>query len=382
VSRAPRRREKLRRRLARRVAPGAPPGTISIDPESPRPEMTLVAYGPGDHIQKSIKKPEELKQFLGQWPVCWLNVDGLGDAKILKELADIFSIHKLALEDIVNVHQRAKVDPFGDRHFIVTHMVQWNGHLEVEQLSLVLGPGFVVTFQERPGWDCLEPVRQRIRAQDSHVRRAGADYLCYELLDAVIDHNFPVLESIGERLDALEDQIGERPDTPLLHEIHDLKRELLNLRRIAWPQRDAINSLARDVTPIIRDETRLHFRDCYDHCVRIMDLIETYREMASDLAGLYHAALGNRTNEIIRVLTIISTIFIPLTFIVGIYGMNFHTEKSPWNMPELTWYWGYPAALALMAAITAVQLFFFWRKGWIGRGRRNRDQGSGVGGQA
>jgi magnesium transporter len=364
--------------LARRVAPGAPPGTISIDPAAPSPEMTLVAYGPGDHVQKTIEKPDELRHYLGQWPVCWLNVDGLGDAKVLQELAHFFAIHKLALEDIVNVHQRAKVDQYGDRHFIVTHMVQWNGQLEVEQLSLVLGPGFVVTFQERPGWDCLEPVRQRIRSKDSHVRQAGADYLCYELLDAIIDHNFPVLETIGERLDDLEDQIGERPDSAVLCEIHDIKRELLHLRRIAWPQRDAVNALVRDVTPLIRDETRLHFRDCYDHCVRIMDLIETYREMASDLAGLYHASLASRTNEIMRVLTVISTIFIPLTFIVGVYGMNFSTEKSPWNMPELNWYWGYPASLVVMAAVTAGQLVFFWKKGWIGR---NRDQASGIGGR-
>jgi magnesium transporter len=376
VSRASKRREKLRRRLARRVAPGAPPGTISIDPAAPRPEMNLVAYGPGDHVQKTIQKPQELRQYLGHWPVCWLNVDGLGDEKTLQELANIFGIHKLAVEDIVNVHQRAKVDQFGDRHFIVTHMVQWTGQLDVEQLSLVLGPGFVVTFQERPGWDCLEPVRQRIRSKDSHVRQAGPDYLSYELLDAIIDHNFPVLETIGERLDELEDQIGERPDSAVLHEIHDLKRELLHLRRIAWPQRDAVNSLVRDATPLIRDETRLHFRDCYDHCVRIMDLIETYREMSSDLAGLYHASLANRTNEIMRVLTVISTIFIPLTFIVGVYGMNFNTEKSPWNMPELNWYWGYPATLAFMAAVTAGQFFFFWRKGWIGR-KRGQEPGSG-----
>jgi magnesium transporter len=211
------------------------------------------------------------------------------------------------------------------------------------------------------------------------MRDSGAGYLAYAILDAVIDHYFPVLEAYGERLESLEDRIVAEPDRAVVAEIHEVKRELLHLRRAIWPQREALNSLVRDEIPHISEETRLYFRDCYDHAVRIIDLVETYREVCSDLMDLYLSSISNRMNEIMKVLTVISTLFIPLTFIVGVYGMNFNTA-FPWNMPELNWRYGYPACLALMLIIAIGQLIFFYRKGWIGSQRRKAGEGSGTGG--
>jgi magnesium transporter len=365
-------RERLRQKMHRRAKPGAAPGTLTIDPAAPKPEMRLVAFGPQGCIEREIGSPGDVREYLGKWPVVWLNVDGLGDAETLHRLADIFKLHPLAMEDVVNVHQRAKVDEFGDTQFVVSHMVSLEEHLDTEQISFFLGHGFVVTFQERPGWDCLEPVRERIRSAQSRMRHHGADFLLYALLDAVIDHNFPVLEAYGERLEDMEDDVVAHPRPETFNRIHEVKRELLHLRRIIWPQREMLNALIREPIDHITDETRLYLRDCYDHAVRIIDVVETYREMASDLTNLYLSSISNRMNEIMKVLTVISTLFIPLTFIVGIYGMNFHTDESPWNMPELKWYYGYPLCMGLMAAISLGQLVFFFRKGWIGASWRGR----------
>jgi len=306
MSHKARQRDHARRRMKRRAAPGTAPGSLTIDPLAPRPVIRLLAYSPEKYIERDIADPEELRAYLGHWHVCWVDVEGLGDARTLEQIAAIFHLHPLAMEDVVNVHQRAKVDTFGERTFMVTHIFSVSDHLESEQVSLFLGRDFVITFQERPG-DCLE--------------------------------------------------------------IHDMKRELLYVRRAVWPQREALNMLVRDEIPHISAETRLYLRDCYDHCVRIIDLLETYREVCSDLMDLYLSSISNRMNEIMKVLTIISTLFIPLTFIVGIYGMNFDPQASPLNMPETKWYWGYPLCLALMAVITIGQLFFFRHKGWIGQGK-------------
>jgi magnesium transporter len=208
-------------------------------------------------------------------------------------------------------------------------------------------------------------VREHIRNTRGQIREAGADYLAYALLDAMVDSYFPILEEYGERLETLEDAIITRPDHHTVARIHAAKRDLLTLRRAIWPQRETFNTLLRDVIPLITDETRLHLRDCYDHTVRLIDLVETYRELGSDLMDVYLSSVSNRTNEIMRVLTVIATIFIPLTFIAGVYGMNFDPDTSPWNMPELNWYWGYPFALTLMTTVIVGQLVFFWRRGWL-----------------
>lgn len=355
--------------MKRRAQPGTAPGTLTIDPEAPPPAIRVVAYGPDRVVERDIQDVDELHGFVGHWPVCWVNVDGLGDSNTLERLAALFHLHPLAMEDVVNTHQRAKVDQFGELTFVVTHMVELKDRFEAEQVSLFLGPNFVITFQERPGWDCLEPVRDRIRRHVMRIREAGPGYLTYAILDAVIDHYFPVLEAYGERLETLEDAIVGHPDRGVVAEVHAVKRDLLHLRRAIWPQREAINALVRDDIPHLNAETRLYLRDVYDHAVRIIDLVETYREVCSDLMDLYLSSISNRMNEIMKVLTVISTIFIPLTFIVGVYGMNFNTAASPWNMPELDWAFGYPLCLLLMAIITAGQFLFFRRKGWIGTPR-------------
>ncbi|MCW8131581.1 MAG: magnesium/cobalt transporter CorA [Planctomycetota bacterium] len=258
-----------------------------------------------------------------------------------------------------------------------------------DQISFFLGRNYVLTFNE--GWhalhapeghapahaptasslECFDPVRARIRRSGSPIRRHGADYLFYALLDAIVDNYFPCLEAFGEFLETLEEETVTRPSPNTLIAIHAAKRELLDLRRILWPQRETISQIIRDESPLLGKEVRVYLRDCHDHAVQVMDMVETYREIASGLHDVYLSALGHRTNEIMKVLTIITTIFIPLSFIAGVYGMNFNTEKSPWNMPELNAYYGYPATLGLMALITAGMLYFFVRKGWIAFGRQD-----------
>src|SRR4030095_7850244 len=239
--------------------------------------------------------------------------------------------------------------------------------LDTEQLSIFLGRNYVLTFQEHPG-DCFDTVRDRISKAGGRIRNCGPDYLAYALIDAFIDDYFPVLEKYGERLEELEDEVITRADTQVIAQIHQVKRDLLVLRRAIWPLREAVNSLVRDPTPLISEETRIYLRDCYDHAVQLIDLLENYREIASSLVEVYLSSVSNRLNEIMKVLTIFTVVFIPLNFIASIYGMNFNTESSPWNMPELNWRYGYPFTLGLMAAVALSMLIFFRKKKWIRSG--------------
>jgi magnesium transporter len=352
-------------RQRRRTAPGALPGTLKIDPDAPRPLIKVIAYSDQELVEQEIHKPSEVLAFLGRYPVTWINVDGLGDATILRELGEIFHIHPLALEDVVNVHQRAKLEHYPSHQFLVFHQVDPGARIQSEQISLFLGSNFVLTFQEEAG-DCFEPSRERMRQHVGLIRQSGPDYLAYSLLDAIVDHYFPLLESYGERLDDLETQIIKSPESTTMTQIHDIKRELLVLRRKIWPLRDALNTLVRDPVPHVTDSTRIYLRDCYDHIMRIIDLLEAYRELSSDLLEFQLSSISYKINEVMRVLTVIATIFIPLTFIVGLYGMNFDPNVSPWNMPELKWYYGYPFSLGLMTVVTVGLLIFFYRKGWLG----------------
>jgi magnesium transporter len=342
------------------------PGTVVTDPEAPHPDIRLFAYGPDQLVERQGLSPHDIRECLDQWPVLWVDVEGLGHADTIQALGDIFGLHRLALEDVVNVHQRPKIEEYGEYHYIVARMATLSEQLETEQLSLFLGKNFVLTFQEgRPG-DCLEPVRERIRQKRGRIRDAGIDYLVYAILDAVVDCYFPLLEEYGERLEAIEDEIVEHPSHASVPRVHGIRRDLLTLRRAVWPQRETFSTLLREETPLVSSETRLYLRDCYDHTSQLIDLIETYRELGADLTDIYLSSIGNRTNEIMRVLTVIATIFIPLTFIAGVYGMNFNPGASPWNMPELNWFWGYPLALVLMSAVAIGQLIFFRTRGWLG----------------
>src|SRR5262245_43556508 len=344
---------------------GAPSETLLADPDAPHSLLRVFAYGLDTWTEQTLQSPQQVQGFLRDWPVTWVNVEGLGDVEVIKHLAEIFGLHWLAVEDVLQVDQRAKVEQYGTHHFIVARMIMLHELLETEQISMFLGQNFILTFQEGLPGDCLESVRERLRKEQHRIREAKADYLAYALLDAIVDNYFPVLEAYGERLETLEDEVIAHPAPDIITQIHDIKRDLLTLRRAIWPQREALNALLRDDLPLITPDTRLHLRDCYDHSVQLIDLVETYRQLCADLTDMYLSSLSNRTNEIMRVLTVIATIFIPLTFIVGVYGMNFNTEKSPWNMPELNWYWGYPYCLALMGLVVGCQLMFFWHKGWI-----------------
>jgi magnesium transporter len=236
---------------------------------------------------------------------------------------------------------------------------------ESEQMSLFLGKDFLLTFQERPG-DGFEPIRERIRRNRGRIRQSKADYLAYALIDATVDTYFPILEAYGEAVDELEAAVLASPQRDLIPRIHELKMDLLSLRRIVWPQRDMVNSLIREVSPLIEAHTRVYLRDCSDHAVQLLEILETYREIASGLVEVYLSGVSWRTNEIMKVLTIIATIFIPLGFVASVYGMNFDRTVSPWNMPELGWRWGYPMALGLMAAIAAGLMVYFRVRGWVG----------------
>jgi magnesium transporter len=350
---------------------------LVIDPDAPLPSIHVMAYGPQEYAERPVKSPSAVREFLGRWPVTWVHVTGLGDADVIRSLGDLFDLHRLSLEDVVNVHQRPKVEHYGGYLYIVARMVSLSQTVETEQLSIFLGENFVLTFEERPG-NCFDPVRERIRSGPSRIRASKPDYLAHALLDAIVDAFFPVLEEYGERLEEIEDEIVEQPSGVVVSAVHEVRRELLTLRRASWPMREAINSLLREPTALVQEETRFYLRDCYDHTVQILDLVENYRELAAGLMDVYLSSVSNRLNEIMKVLTIISTIFIPLTFIAGIYGMNFNPSRSPLNMPELNWYWGYPFSLAFMAAVAFGMLGYFLRKGWLGKRRALRRTKKGV----
>lgn len=355
------------RSRAQRHPPGTAPGTLRTTPGAAPPTIRVTGYGPDAIVEEEVATPEALRDQLGCWPVLWVNVDGVGHADTLRRVGEVFGLHRLALEDVVNVPQRAKVEEYGDHLFVVARMA-WHHDTDCgEQLSLFLGEGVVLTFQERAG-DPLDPVRERLRRASGRIRNSGADYLAYALLDCVVDHYFPVLESHADRLDVLEEEILSAPVRSTMSRLHAVNRELMALRRAIYPMRDAVSSLLREPPPQVRADTLVFLRDLHDHTVQAIDLLDTYREVASSLGDLYLSTVSHRLNEIMKVLTMFSAIFIPLGFIAGLYGMNFDYGRSPLNMPELHWYWGYPFVLTVMAAVAAGLVFFFWRKGWIGGG--------------
>lgn len=357
----PRKSGRRRKWVGPRAPTYAPPGTLTVDPTWPKPSIRVIAYGSEQCIDQPVDSPEKIKDILHKHPVTWVMVDGLGDAQIIKQIGEIFGLHRLALEDVVHVRQRPKVDEFEQHLYIVARMIDnEGGRLGTEQLSMFLGKDYLLAFQERPG-DCLDAIRSRVKENRGRVRQAGPDYLAYCLLDALVDEYFPVLEKIGDKLEALEDETLDRPKPGLATRVHQIKRDLLVLRRSMWPLREALAAMYRGTSPLISAETRVYLRDCYDHAVQALDLIEVYRELCTGLLEMYMTSMSHRMNEVIKVLTIISTIFIPLTFIAGVYGMNFK------NMPEIDWRWGYAVTLGLMGLVALGMVVFFWRRGWLTR---------------
>lgn len=336
-------------------------------PDQNKFSIRVLAYGSADIVQVELRSVAEIRDYYEKHKVTWVDIEGAVDADTLAEIGSIFDLHPLALEDVLHSHQRAKVEQYGKHHFIVTRMVSVGKKLSTEQLSIFFGQNFVVTVQEKVGGDCLNPVRERIRRGVGKIREESADHLAYAIVDAVVDGYFPVLDVVGERLNSLEDEVLIKHDNKFPSRIHELKRDVWTLRRTIWPLRDALNTLVRDGRSVLSVETTLNLRDCYDHAVRIIDLIETYHQLCSDLMDLHLSRESARMNEILKVLTIISTIFIPPTFVAGIYGMNFHSDKSPLNMPELDWYLGYPFALGLMFLMMGGLVFWLWMRGWLGQ---------------
>lgn len=348
--------------------PGDPPGTLDLDADAIDPDIVLIDYNEAVATRLKLNSPQEIAPYLDTESVSWVDVLGLGNNETWRQMGEVFDLHPLAQEDVVNVPQRPKIVDYEDQLLIIAWMVMLKDNsvtFHKEQVSLILGKYYLVTVQEEPDYDCFGPVRERIRTGKGMIRKQGADYLAYSLLDSIIDGFFPVLESYGERIEELEDEVVMNPNRQTLAKIYEIRRELLTLRRAIWPQRDAINSLIRDGSNLISPEVRVYLRDCYDHTVQVMDMVESYRELSSGLMDVYLSSVGNKMNEIMKFLTVISTIFIPLTFVVGIYGMNFNTEKSPFNMPELNWYLGYPLCWGVMIAIASGLFYFFWRRGWF-----------------
>ncbi|MCG8585212.1 MAG: magnesium/cobalt transporter CorA [Pirellulales bacterium] len=352
-----------------KTPPGTEPGTIALDPAFQHPTIHVIAYDRDRIIDHDVESIDELHDLLKKWPVTWVNVSGLGDVTTLEELGAVFGIHRLALEDVVGVHQRAKVDAYDEHLFVVSRMAVDHGRISTKQISLFVGSNYVLTFQNKQG-DCFDAIRSRLLETNNVMRREmKADYLAYRLIDATIDSYFPVLEHFGDKLEKIDEQLAVDSSKRLLTEIHAAKTGLLLLRRAVWPHREMLNQLLHDTHPLISDSTRMYLRDCYDHTVHIMDLLETYREVAIDLRDFYMSVISNRMNEVMKVLTIIATIFIPMSFITGLYGMNFNTEISPWNMPELNWRFGYFFALSAMALVATSMLLFFRHRRWIGSKR-------------
>jgi len=346
--------------------PGTPPGTLVRAEAAEVPlRLSLIDYTDSDFVEKDLVTAAQCQPYLERPTITWIHIQGQVEPDTLRQLGEMFGLHALALEDVLNTGQRPKIDSYDDQLFVVMSIpISGENGATTEQVSLFVGKGFVVSFHQGSE-DIFEPVRKRLRNHSGKIRGRGADYLLYTLLDIIIDQGFPVLEAFGEQIEDLEVELLESPDKDTLHALHQVKRELLLLRRMLWPQREVLNMLIRDEHPLVAEDTKLYFRDCYDHTIQIMDLVETYRDMTASMLDVYLSSISNRLNDVMRILTVIATIFIPLTFIVGIYGMNFDRSAGPWNMPELGWPYGYALIWLVMIAIAVGMLIYFKRRRWF-----------------
>jgi magnesium transporter len=342
---------------------GHPPGTMVFTGEKKveNVRITVLEYGESFSKEREVQSIEECVPEKKKSSVYWINVGGLHDIRLIEDLGERFGLHPLVLEDIVNIDQRPKVDEFEEYLFVVLKMITYRndaGKIDTEQVSLVVGNNFVISFQEREG-DVFGQIRERIHMAKGRIRKMGADYLAYSLVDAIVDHYFEVLEKTGEQLESLEEELLSNPRSETSARIHGIKRDLISLRKSVWPLREIIGNLERGESGIMKSATLVFLRDVYDHTIQVIDTLETYRDTISGLLDVYLSSISNRMNEVMKVLTIIATIFIPLTFIAGIYGMNFQ------RMPELGWRWGYFAVLIVMGCIGAVMVIFFKKKRWL-----------------
>ena len=353
----------MRRYAKKRSDRGLPPGTLVHvgEKKAERVRITIVDYDESHFLEKEAKTVEECFPFKDTPTVTWINIEGLHQVEIIEKIGDHFEIHPLLQEDILNTEQRPKAEDFENYIFIILKMIAYDekkNEITSEQVSIVLGKNFVISFQERGG-NVFDSVRERIKYGKGRIKKMGTDYLAYSLMDAIVDNYFAALETLGEKIEFLEEGLISSPTPRKLQSLHELKREMLSFRKLIWPLREAVSVLEREESPIIQETTRIYLRDIYENIIQAIDTVEILRDMLSGMLDIYLSSISNRMNEIMKVLTIISTIFIPLTFIAGVYGMNFKF------MPELEMQWGYFMILSLMAAIGFLMVFYFRRKGWL-----------------
>ena len=352
-------------RLIKKRSPkvGLPPGTLVHIGEKKveKARITIMDYDETNLEEKEAKTIEESFSFKDKPTVTWINIDGLHEVEIIEKLGSHFGLHPLLLEDILNTDQRPKMEDYGDYIFVVLKMLypgENKDEIEAEQVSLILGSNFIISLQESEG-DVFNPIRDRIRKSKGRIRKTGSDYLAYALLDAIVDNYFLILENVGEKIEDTEQQLAANPSPETLQYIRELKNEMIFLRKSIWPLRELINGLERCESTLIHQSTGAYLRDVYDHTIQIIDTVESYRDMISGMVDIYLSSISNKMNEVMKVLTIFASIFIPLTFVAGLYGMNFEF------MPELKWHWGYFALLAVMALIGISLVFYFKRKRWL-----------------
>ncbi len=343
---------------------GLPPGTLVHIGErtTGQVKITIMDYDEKSFLEREADTVEACFAFKDKPTVTWINVEGIHNVEILAKLCDCFGLHPLVQEDILNSDQRPKMEDYGSYLYIVLKMLSFNeknNELVTEQISLILGPNFVISFQEGIEGDVFNQIRDRIRNDKGRIRKMGVDYLAYSLIDSIVDSYFAILEKTGESIELLEEKLITNPAPEILHTIHNLKRDMIFLRKSVWPLRELISGLQRGESALIRPDTQLYLRDVYDHTIQVMDTIETFRDMLSGMLDIYLSSISNRMNAVMKVLTIIATIFMPLTFMAGVYGMNFK------YMPELEWRFGYPVVLLIMFAIGILMLIFFKRKKWL-----------------
>jgi magnesium transporter len=342
---------------------GLPPGSLVHVGEKKieKTRIRVIDYDEAGIEERELASVDECFPYKDSPAMTWVNIDGLHEVDLIQKLGDGFGLHPLVLEDIVNTGQRPKMEDFEDYLFLIVKMLTYDdeeGEVKAEQFSLVLGPHYVISFQEKVG-DVFEPLRERLRKGKGRIRKEGSDYLLYALIDAIVDNYFVVLENIAEEIESLEDRIMIDPTTDLLQTIHNLKRELIFLRKSVWPLREAVSALERGDSGLVQEKTAIYLRNVYDHTIQIVDTIETFRDMVSGMLDVYLSSVSNKMNEVMKVLTIIATIFIPITFLAGIYGMNFK------NMPELEWAWGYPLLWCIILVVGLVMVLYFRRKKWF-----------------
>jgi magnesium transporter len=346
---------------------GLPPGSLVHigEQKSERTRIFLMDYSEGHCEEKEIADLDVCALYKDSASVTWINVIGLHEVEVLEKLNTCFRLHPLVLEDILNTEQRPKLEDLGDYMYIVLKSLTINGsrgeEIGKDQVSLILGPNFVLSFQEKEG-ALFDPIQERIRSGKGRLRKMGSDFLIHAILDTIVDHYFTVLEKMGEGIEDLEEELMDHPSPATLQALHHAKREMIFLRKAVWPLREVIAGLERAESDLIKPSTGVYLGDIYDHTIQVIDTIETHRDMLSGMLDIYLSSMSNRMNEIMKVLTIIATLFIPLTFIVGWYGMNFK------NMPELDWPWGYPGIIFVMLVVAVCMLYYFWKKKWIGGG--------------